>query len=165
MGPSEVRGHSSVGAEADGAAWGRGTPWEQFWVLPWMLELKTLNINLFHLDPKKQSWGVWGDDSFPDWIYWHLGNCFTCYFSVCHDKRPCYKRYRMQSLDHVEVKIFLCEDFTPVLTVPLQRGTSKLFTRRKVESSVHQWTHLIFQVTAHRNSEFRFLSDVIHSQL
>lgn len=52
-----------------------------------------------------------------------------------------------------------------VLTVPLQRGTSKLFTRRKVESGVHQWTHLIFQVTAHRNSEFRFLSDVIHSQL
>lgn len=39
----------------------------------------------------------------------------------------------MQSLDHVEVKIFLCEDFIPVLTVPLQRGTSKLSTRRKVD--------------------------------
>lgn len=65
----------------------------------------------------------------------------------------------------VEVKIFLCEDFTSVLTVPLQHGTSKLSTRRKVESDAHQCTHLIFQVTAHRNSKFRFLSDVIRSQL
>lgn len=104
--------------------------------------------------------GGGGTTVFPDWIYWHLGNCFTCYFSVSHDKRPCYKRCRMQSLDHVEVKIFLCEDFTSVLTVPLQHGTSKLSTRRKVESDAHQCTHLIFQVTAHRNSKFRFLSDV-----
>lgn len=87
-----------------------------------------------------------GDNSFPRLNILASRQCFTCYFSVCHDKRPCYKRCRMQSLDHVEVKIFLCEDFLPVLTVPLQRGTGKLSTGRKVESGVHQCTHFISQV-------------------
>lgn len=86
-----------------------------------------------------------GDNSFPRLNILASRQCFTCYFRVCHDKRSCYKRCRMQSLDHVEVKIFLCEDFLPVLTVPLQRGTGKLSTGRKVESGVHQCTHFISQ--------------------
>lgn len=125
----------------------------------WRIESRSIKLAIYL---SRNNYTV-GGAVFPNWIHWHLGNWLTCYFSVCRDKRPCYKRCRMQSLDQVEIKIASMWGLHVITSVSLPWGLLNCPQgEEQADPDVHQSTHLLFQLTAHRNSTFSFLTDATH---